>query len=87
MVTTIIWLGPVLTAVVLALLIFLAITFGKDIVWLIINSLIGLVALVIINFLPMINITINIWSILIVVFGGIPGIALLILLDLLGIAF
>lgn len=80
-------LGPLLTIVVLAVLIFIALKFGSSIVWLIINSIIGMVFLIIVNFLPFINIAINIWSILIAVFGGIPGIALLILLDLLNIAF
>ncbi len=80
-------LGPLLTLVVLALLIIIALKFGSSIVWLAINSVIGMVILLIVNFLPFINITINIWSILIAVFGGIPGIALLILLDVLGIAF
>ena len=80
-------LGPVLTIVVLAIAIYIALRLGKDIVWIAINSLIGLLILWLINLLPFINIDINIWSILIVVFGGIPGIALLILLDMLGIAF
>ena len=52
-----------------------------------INSAIGIIILLIINFFPFINITINIWSVLIAVFGGIPGIILLIVLDLLKIAF
>ncbi len=80
-------LGPLLSFVLLVLLIVVALKFGKSIVWLVTNSVIGMIFLIIINFLPLINITINIWSILIAVFGGIPGIALLILLDLLKIAF
>lgn len=87
MVTTIIWLGPLLTVIVLAILIIIALKFGKGIVFLAINGVIGLAILALLNFLPFINITINIWSLLIAVFGGIPGIALLILLDLTGIAF
>lgn len=80
-------LGPVLSFIFLALLIIAALKFGTSIVWLVINSVIGMVFLIVINFLPFINITINIWSILIAVFGGIPGIALLILLDVFKIAF
>jgi len=83
----IIYLGPLLTLLVLILVIFIAIKLGKEIVWLALNSVIGLIVLILINFLPFINIDINIWSILIVAIGGIPGIALVILLDLLGIAF
>ena len=52
-----------------------------------INSLIGILILAVLNFFPIVNIRINIWSVLIVVFGGVPGIILLILLDVLGIAF
>ena len=80
-------LGPILSIVLLALLIIIALKFGKSIVWLVLNSLIGMLFLIVVNFLPFINITINIWSILIAVFGGIPGIALLILLDLFKVAF
>lgn len=80
-------LGPVLSVVILALLIVVALKFGKSIILLVVNSIIGIIFLVVINFLPLINITINIWSILIAVFGGIPGIILLILLDALKIAF
>lgn len=80
-------LGPVLSLVILILLIIVALKFGSSIVWLVINSVIGMVFLIVVNFLPFIHITINIWSILIVVFGGIPGMALLILLDVLKVAF
>ena len=83
----VLYLGPILTLLLLLVLIYIALRLGKSIVWLALNSLIGLVILVLINFLPFLNIDINIWSILIVAIGGIPGIALLILLDLLGIAF
>lgn len=78
-------LGPVLTIVFLAIIILFAIFFGKGIIWLIINSVVGLVALVLVNFLPIINITLNIWNVLIVAFGGILGLILLIILDLLKI--
>lgn len=80
-------LGPLLSFVLLALLIIVAFKFGTSILWLVINSVIGMILLIAINFLPFINITINIWSILIVVFGGIPGVILLILLSALNIAF
>ncbi|MEK6902871.1 MAG: hypothetical protein AABX02_04780, partial [archaeon] len=60
-------LGPILSVVLLALLIIIALKFGKSIVWLVLNSLIGMLFLIVVNFLPFINITINIWSILIAV--------------------
>lgn len=87
MAVEILWLGPILSAAIIVLLVFFVLKFGGSIVWLTINSLIGILALIIVNFLPFVNITINIWSILIAVFGGLPGIILLILLDLAGIAF
>jgi hypothetical protein len=79
--------GPIITAILVILLIFVAVRFGRGIIILALNSLIGLIVLVLVNFLPFINISINIWSILIVAIGGIPGIALLILLDFFKIAF
>jgi len=81
------FLGPILTFLFLALLVVVALKFGKGIVWLAINSLVGIVVLILLNFLPFVNIVINIWSVLIVVLGGIPGIILVILLSHFGIAF
>ncbi|MDO8538531.1 MAG: pro-sigmaK processing inhibitor BofA family protein [archaeon] len=81
------FLGPVLSLVLLAIIILIALKFSSSIFWLIINSAIGVIALMLVNFLPYIDIEINIWSILITVFGGIAGIILLIILDLGGIAF
>jgi hypothetical protein len=77
----------VLAIIFLALVILFTVFFGKGIIWLIINSVVGLVALVIVNLLPMINVVVNIWSILIVAFGGILGLILLIILSAFGIAF
>lgn len=81
------FLGPVLTFLLIALLVIIVWKLGKGIIWLVVNSVIGLVVLVLLNFLPFINITINIWSVLIVALGGIPGIILVILLSHFGIAF
>jgi inhibitor of the pro-sigma K processing machinery len=80
-------LGPILTFIFIALIIIVAFALGRGIIWLIINSIIGIVAMVLLNFLPFVNIVINIWSILIVAFGGIPGIIIVILLSHFGIAF
>jgi len=80
-------LGPILSFLFLVLLGLVVWKFGKGLVWLLINSLVGLVILVLLNYFPFVNIVINIWSILIVVFGGIPGIILVILLSHFGIAF
>ncbi|MDO8633722.1 MAG: pro-sigmaK processing inhibitor BofA family protein [archaeon] len=81
------FLGPILTFLFIVLLVILAWKLGKGIVWLLINSVVGMVILILLNFLPFVNIQINVWSILIVALGGIPGIALVILLSYFGIAF
>ena len=80
-------LGPLLTFLLIALVVIVAWKFGKGIIWLGINSVIGIVALVLLNYLPFVNIVINIWSVLIVALGGIPGILVVILLSHFGIAF
>ena len=80
-------LGPILTALLLIVVILVAVKFGKGVIWLIVNSVIGLILLWLVNLIPIVNVTINIWSILIVALGGIPGLLLLVILDLLKIAF
>ncbi len=85
MAATIIWLGPLLSGLLTLLLIIVAIKFGGGLLWLIINSLVGLAILILLNFLPVIQIPINIWTVLIVALGGLPGIILLVILNLLGI--
>jgi len=80
-------IGPVLATIFLVLVVLFVIFFGKGIIWLVINSVIGLVALLIVNLLPIVNVTINIWSVLIVAFGGILGLILVIALSVLQIAF
>lgn len=77
--------GPLLLLVVLVAIILLGVNVVESLGWIIINSLVGLVLLVIVNFFPFINISINIWTILIVALGGIPGLLLLVLLELAGI--
>ncbi|OGI18227.1 MAG: hypothetical protein A2255_00420, partial [Candidatus Melainabacteria bacterium RIFOXYA2_FULL_32_9] len=71
-------LGPIITIVILAVITWLALTSAQALEPIIINSIIGIVMLVLLNFLPFINIRINIWSVLIAGLGGIAGIVLLI---------
>ena len=81
-------LGPILTFVFLIIVVLVVVLLGQGIVWLIINSIIGIIGLVLVNLIPnFVNIPINVWSVLIVAFGGIPGFVLLILLDVLKLAF
>jgi len=81
------FVGPALTLLSVALLIIVAWKLGKGLVLLLINSVVGMIILILLNYLPFVKITINIWSILIVAIGGIPGIALVVLLSHFGIAF
>ncbi|HIH10170.1 MAG TPA: sigmaK-factor processing regulatory BofA [Candidatus Diapherotrites archaeon] len=78
-------LGPILSLVVIILIIYIVLRSGRSLAWLVVNSLIGIIILWLVNLFPAINIPINIWSVLITVFGGIAGVALLILLNLAGI--
>jgi hypothetical protein len=83
----ILFLGPALTFLFAILLAIVAWKLGKGIFWLLINSVIGMGILILLNFLPFVSVVINIWSILIVALGGIPGIVLVVLLSHFGIAF
>ena len=80
------FLGQIITAVLALIAIYLALKIGKKIVLLVINSFIGLVLLLLFNLLPFVQIRIDLWTILIAGFGGIAGVALLMLLAYLGIA-
>ncbi len=58
----------------------------KGIVPLILHAIVALVALWVLNVFGL-SVAINIWSVLIVTIGGLVGLALVVLLHLLGIAF
>ncbi|PIN85586.1 MAG: sigmaK-factor processing regulatory BofA [Candidatus Diapherotrites archaeon CG11_big_fil_rev_8_21_14_0_20_37_9] len=81
------FLEPILTAFLLVLVVFFALKLGKKLIVLAINSFLGLVVLVLLNFFPFVQVDINIWSILIAGLGGIPGILIIIILSTLGWAF
>ncbi len=83
----IVYLGPLITIILLGVIIYLILRSGISIGSLIVNSVIGIILLLLINLFPIIDVDINIWSILIVALGGIPGLILVILLSMLGIAF
>ena len=80
-------LGPLITIILLVIVIFVALKMGKSLAILIANSVIGLILLWLVNLSPIVNVAINLWSILIVALGGVPGLILLVILDLLKIAF
>ncbi|MBI4044993.1 MAG: pro-sigmaK processing inhibitor BofA family protein [Candidatus Diapherotrites archaeon] len=77
--------GPLITLLLLVLLVFSVMTFGRFLFSMLINSVIGVALLIILNFLPFIEVNINVWSILIVALGGIPGVIILVILDLAGV--
>ena len=72
--------------IILAVILFLGIWNSWGPVALLINTVIALIALKIIGWLG-IKIQINIWSILILLIGGIAGLLVLIFLSVTGIAF
>lgn len=80
--------GWILNAVflVIALVLFLAIWNAWGPLALLVNALIALLALKAIGWLG-VKIDVNIWSILIVLIAGIPGLLILIFLSITGIAF
>ena len=72
--------------IILAFILFVAVWNAWGPAILLINTVIALVALKLIGWLG-IRIAINIWSILICLIGGIPGLLILIFLSVTGIAF
>jgi hypothetical protein len=72
--------------IILAVILFLGIWSAWGPIPLLVNTVIALIALKIIGWLG-IKIAINIWSILILLIGGIPGLLVLIFLSVTGIAF
>lgn len=77
--------GPVIALILLLVFLYVAITSTALLATIIINSIIGIVLLLIVNLFPIVKIKINIWTILIAGFGGLLGVALLVLLDLAGV--
>ncbi len=71
---------------VLALILFAGIWNAWGPVPLLVNTIVALLALKLVSWLG-IKIEINIWSILIVLIGGIPGLLVLIFLSITGLAF
>ena len=76
-----------LALVVVVLIIWLVFKLVKKFFILVINSIIGLFALMGFNFLTSAGITINFWSIIITAIGGIIGFAIVLGMHFLGWAF
>lgn len=77
-------IGALLAALVL---LYLLLQFLKRPVVVIANSILGLAAFLLLNWLFGLGIAINLWSLLIVGFGGVPGFILVLALHAFGLAF
>lgn len=73
--------------IVAAFLLYAVFRFLKDPLLMILNSVLGFIALVILNSVFALGIAINIWSIAIIALGGIGGLILVVLLNFLGLGF
>jgi len=67
-------------------LVYLLFRITKSLIHLVISSVIAIILLFGLNALGL-GVAINIWSVLVVVFGGLPGFLLVVALHMLGIAF
>ena len=77
-------IGALLLAIFLLYVVF---RFLKNPLLMILNSVLGFVALVILNVVFQLGIAINFWSIAIIALGGIGGLILIVLFHLLGLGF
>jgi hypothetical protein len=82
-------LGPVLSEVILIaaiiIVLFIILKLGKLILGLILNSILGLLAIFAVNYLFNMGIAYNLLTIIVVAITGIPGAVVIILLKLVGI--
>ena len=77
-------MGPILVLVLLAIVIVVGINHGGSLTALLINGVIGIIILMLLNYLPKIEVPINIWTFLIAAIGGLLGVAILVILNLMG---
>ena len=82
-------LGPVLSEVILIaaiiIVLFIILKLGKLILGLILNSILGLLAIFAVNYVFNMGIAYNLLTIIVVAITGIPGAVVIILLKLVGI--
>ncbi len=83
--TKVVYVGPVLVLVLLILVVLVGMSSPGWMMGLLINGLVGVVILMLLNYLPQIEVPINIWTFLIAALGGILGVVLLVLLNLAGV--
>jgi hypothetical protein len=82
-------LGPVVSEIILIaaiiIVLFIILKLGKLILGLILNSILGLLAIFAVNYLFNLGIAYNLLTIIVVAITGIPGAVVIILLKLVGI--
>ena len=83
---TVPYLGQIITAALVIAAAYLALKVGKKIILLVLNSLAGIVLLLVVSSVPAAHVSITLWTILISLAGGIAGVILLLVLGQLGIA-
>lgn len=80
-------LSGILAVAFVVLVAVLLFKLGKGLMWVLANSVIGLVVFAVLNIFFGLGIDINIWSLLVVGIGGVIGLVVVILLHFVGIAF
>lgn len=83
--TKIVYVGPTLVLLLLVLVILVGVSSPGWLFGLLINGIVGIIILMLLNYLPQIEVPINIWTFLIAAIGGILGVVLLVLLNLAGV--
>ncbi|GEM_PF-6055061 len=76
----------VLVLVLIVIILYFLFKAVKKLVHMLLNSFLGLVLLVGLNFFPFLKVPITIFSVLLVLFGGLMGLIVLVILKLLGIS-
>lgn len=78
------YVGPGLVLILLVLVVVVGMNSPGSLMGLLINGLVGVVILLLLNYLPQVEVPIDIWTFLIAAVGGILGVVLLVLLNLMG---
>lgn len=78
---------PLLSLGILVLVVFVALRVIKNVLVLVVNSILGLALLFVAKSFFGVSVSLNVWSILVTILGGILGAILVIALHLAGIAF
>jgi hypothetical protein len=83
-------LGPIASEILIIaailLVLFIILRLGKVLIGLILNSILGLIAIYLVNAIFNLGIIYNLLTIIVVAITGLPGVALIIILKLIGIS-